>query len=132
MDHTADLAIRVYGNHRGEIFENAAYALFDNLVDLKGVRPIIRQEIEVSAEDLPELLVSWLNHLLFLWETRGLLFKDFKVRSVDPETLKASAWGEVFQAGDHEILTEIKAATYHNLHIEEDRGLWQAEIILDL
>jgi len=40
FDHTADLGIEVYGATVNELFTSAAFAVFDMLTDLDGVRAI--------------------------------------------------------------------------------------------
>lgn len=131
LDHTADLGVRVRGNTLEGLFENAAWALFDNLVELKDVGEDLREAVAVQGADLPELMVNWLNQLLFLWESRLLLFRRFRIDTISGTSLSGGAWGENYDADRHELLTDIKAATYHNLAIEEQNGLWTAEIILD-
>jgi SHS2 domain-containing protein len=132
IDHTADMAIRVHGDSRENLFENAGYALFDSLVELSGVHDRIQEKISVTGTDLPELMVNWLNQLLFLWETRFLLLRRFSMETMGEQDLTAWGWGETYDSNRHEILTDIKAATYHNLTIQEKEGLWTAEIVLDL
>jgi SHS2 domain-containing protein len=46
--------------------------------------------------------------------------------------MKARARGEVFQEERHVIKTEIKAVTYHQIQVKEEKGSWRARIILDL
>jgi SHS2 domain-containing protein len=132
IDHTADMYIRVRGTALHNLFEKAAFALFDIMVELDNVREEASERIQLEGTDLPELMITWLNHLLFLWETKEILFKKFQVRILDHARLEAEAWGERFEPERHEFLTEIKAATYHNLVIEQTQGKWVAEIIFDL
>jgi SHS2 domain-containing protein len=46
--------------------------------------------------------------------------------------LKAVAKGEPFQEGVHVIKTEVKAVTYHQIEVREEKGRWKAQVILDL
>ena len=45
VEHTADVRLKVYGADEKELFANAAFALFDMLVDLSGVQEKIREEV---------------------------------------------------------------------------------------
>ncbi len=132
INHTADVGIRVQGKTLPLLFERSAYALFDIMVNLRDVKKETEETILIEGFDLPELLVSWLNHFLFLRETRSFLFRKFRVHEFHDTSLRATAWGERFDPERHEFYREIKAATYHNLLLRERRGLWQAEIILDI
>ncbi len=131
IDHTADIGIRVREETLQQLFENAAFSLFDNVAELQNVQEEFCEEIRLEALDLPELMVSWLNHLLYLWETKHILFKRFSIPKIKETALEAHVWGELYQPMRHELLTEIKAATYHNLRIEQEGTHWIAEIILD-
>ena len=131
LPHTADLRVRVWGPTVEAVFENAARALADNLADTSGVEEVLKQEIRLEAGDRTELLVGWLNRILYLWETRRFLFKSFRVRSVSERSLVAEAWGELYDPARHTTGTEIKAATYHGLEIRREGDLLAAEIVFD-
>ena len=64
LEHTADWAIRVTGDSQRQLFARAAAAMFA-LQDADPSQPIaLARKVNVTAEDAPELLVSWLNRLL--------------------------------------------------------------------
>jgi SHS2 domain-containing protein len=132
LDHTADIAVRVRSDTLPQLFENAAYALFDTLVELDGVAEAQEELIRVDGADLAELMVTWLNELLFLWESQLLLFKRFEVTELTDTRLTARAWGELFDEAHHTLLTEIKAATYHQLRVEKVGTRWSAQLIFDI
>ena len=132
FDHTADVGIRVFGRTVEEVFVNAAYALFDQWTDLRKVRGKISQEISIQGADREDLLVRWLGELLFLGESRGVLFKEFTIRRLDSTSLKAVARGEIFDPSRHRFKTEIKAITYHQVEVKEVDGKWEGRVILDV
>ena len=132
FDHTADMGIRVFGQTVEEVFVNAAYALFDQWTDLKKVRGKISQEISIQGADREDLLVRWLGELLFLGESRGVLFKEFKIRRLDSTSLKAVARGEIIDPSRHRFKTEIKAVTYHQVEVKEVDGKWEGRVIFDV
>lgn len=132
VDHTADVGIRVWADDIQGLFEEAARALFDIITDLAKVEAHQQREIAVQGAGLEELLVAWLNELLYVHEVEGLLFRDFCVAEIDKDTLKGVAKGEVFDKGRHVIKTEVKAVTYHQLEVYEQDGRWQAQVIFDI
>jgi SHS2 domain-containing protein len=132
FDHTADVGIRVFGRTVEEVFVNAAYALFDQWTDLRKVRGKISREISIRGADREDLLVRWLGELLFLGESRGVLFKEFTIRRLDSTSLKAVARGEIFDPSRHRFKTEIKAVTYHQVEIKEVDGKWEGRVIFDV
>ena len=62
--HTADIGIRVFGKDLKELFENAAFALFDTLADLEGLKPSIEETVKVAGDSPEGLLVAWLDELI--------------------------------------------------------------------
>ncbi|MFP3866749.1 MAG: archease [Desulfobacteraceae bacterium] len=132
LSHTADLGLRLYGDTLADLFANAARGLYGVMTDRRGIRPLIRQEVEVEAADSGALLVEWLNQLLYLFETTGFLGREIEIKEVTANRLRASLKGEPLDLERHRLNTGIKAATYHNLEIKETAGGWQATIILDI
>ena len=132
LDHTADIGIMVYGGDLKSLFENAGEAFFHLITDLRKVRLRTQRKIEIGGESLERLMVDWLNELLYLHDVENLLFKGFHVESVGEEGLKAKVNGEFFQEGVHVIKTGVKAATYHQLEVLQEKEGWRARIIVDL
>jgi SHS2 domain-containing protein len=132
FDHTADLGLRIYGSSLAELFENAGFALFDVLTDTGRVRPRQTLRLELQRDNTEELLVEWLGSLLYGFDAQGLLFSRFTVERIDGLSLAATAYGEPFQPGCHELKTAVKAVTYHGLSVRQENGLWQATIVIDV
>ena len=132
IEHTADIGIRVKGNDLKELFRNAASAMFDIIAEKK--RPEIKKQSEVrieqKADNLEELFVNWLNELLSLSATKEMIFSEFRINKIDKNTLQAVVIGEDIK--NYRVNTEVKAATYHQLKLEEAKGGWQAEVIFDV
>jgi len=132
LSHTADLKLRIWGATLKELFENAGAALMATITDRRGLRAKETEEITVDAPDREALLVAWLNHLLYLYDVKGFLGRDFTVLDLSSEKLSARIRGEVFDPGRHVSKTAVKAATYHQLEIRQTQDGWQATVILDL
>ena len=129
LDHTADVGIRAYGASLEELFANAAAGMFSLITDLERVRPKGEVEVRVKGGDLGELIVNWLQELLFLHETQRLLLCEFAV-TLDGLSLSARARGEKIDKRHHELKLAVKAVTYHNLKIDPAKGV--AEVIFDI
>jgi len=132
LDHTADIGVIVYGENLIALFENAGEAFFRLITDLRKVRPRLERRIVVRGESLDRLMVDWLSELLYLHDVENLLFKEFKVESAGEDGLRAVAKGEPFQEGVHVIKTEVKAVTYHQIEVRQEKGRWRAQVIFDL
>lgn len=153
FDHTADVGVEVEAPDRASLFAEALRAFTDTLTPLEGVEAdasgdrSIEREIELEAESLEELLMVWLEELLFLFEVDSLLFSGARVRlreSLEPgweaethpgsETyrLTAVARGETYDPDRHPLKVLIKGVTYHELKVEEAADGWHARIIFDI
>jgi len=132
LDHTGDIGIRVWAGDLKGLFQEAARALFDIITDRRKVVARLRREVAVEGSGREELMVAWLNELLYLHEVEELLFCDFALSEVAQESVKGVAMGEKFQEGRHLINTAVKAVTYHLLEVKEQDGRWQAQIIFDI
>ena len=87
LEHTADSGIIAYGADSPELFENAAFGLFDLMFDLSQLHTGREQRVSVQAEGPEELLVAWLEELLFRAESAGLAFLAFSVEELAERTL---------------------------------------------
>ena len=132
IEHTGDIGIRVYGQTYRDLFQNAFKAFFEILIDPKQIKPSQERIIVVENEGWERLLVSWLSEFLYLFEADHWLFRTCEIKSVDENRVHAIGWGEKFDPERHEIKTEIKAVTYHQLSIQNKNGLWETSIIFDI
>jgi SHS2 domain-containing protein len=132
VDHTGDLGVRVFGESLPRLFEQAAHALTFILTDPETIRTSETRKLLLEANTDEELLITWLNELVYLFDTEGLLFRAYDVLSVHDQRLEALAQGEIYAESRHPIKTAVKAATYHQLKIEHHEGVWTAQVIFDL
>ncbi len=121
IDHTADRGLRVWAGSLSGLFAQAACGLARSLTDPQCVRPRVTVALEVGGIDLEELLVGWLNEILYRFETEHLILVAFSqvqiVREGEGFRLRAQASGETWDAARHRAGAAIKAATYHGLKI---------------
>ena len=130
--HTADIGVRVYGKDLKELFENAAFAMFDIIADLENLSGDTTETFELEAPNKDELLVAWLDELLYNFYTKQLIFFDFKVEELTENKLRAQAIGRPVGANRNRLKTEIKAATYSGLNIKRSDEGYEVEIIFDV
>jgi SHS2 domain-containing protein len=128
IEHTADTGLEAFGKTLPEAFVNAAKGMFSILVskvhshenDFKNNSCAEKSfSIEVFADSKEELLVGWLNKLLYLWDAEQVVFYDFEILKLDNFSLFANAKGELLNPQKHKVKTYIKAATYYQTLIRE-------------
>jgi SHS2 domain-containing protein len=132
LEHTADVGIVATGATLGEALAWAAKGMFSVIAGLDSVSPQELLEVAVKATDPEALVVDWLNELLYRYEAEGFLPREFKVTVDDTGAgLKAECWGEPVDLERHQILTSVKAATYHRLELSHNSH-WRIQVILDV
>ena len=132
VDHPADAGIRAFGRNLAELFENAAYGLFDTITDPSAVTAVETRTVVLESAELEDLMVLWLGELNYIFQTEQMLFSSFEVGAVSAQGLTAEISGEKLDSSRHGISAEIKAVTYHNLYILQGPDGWEAQVIFDL
>ena len=130
--HTADIGVRAYGKSLKELFENAAFAMFDILADLEGITDDLTEKFKLEAANPEELLIAWLDELLYRFYTRQIILSEFKIEEMTDKSLAATAYGRSVRANRNRLKTEIKAATYADLAIKKTVDGYSVEIIFDV
>jgi SHS2 domain-containing protein len=134
IEHTADAAIRVWGEDYATLFANAAYGLASLLAAPASVTPSAERVIEVDGIDLETLLVAWLSELLYLDERDGLVFVAFEFETLTKTELRCRVHG----GSPSERRQSIKAVTFSELAIESVSQMpggepgYQTKIVFDV
>jgi SHS2 domain-containing protein len=134
FEHTADLGLRAVGRDLSDLFETAASGLFDIIVANRAdLRDDEQESVTLASDSTEDLMLAWLNELIFLSETRHRLYSRFAV-TVDESgrNLHATIAGEPIDVARHVLDHEVKAATRHGLFVEPCDEGWLAEIVLDI
>ena len=134
--HIADAKFRAYGSTLEEVFENAAIAMFNVMINTSGLGVCESRDIEIASPDIKMLLVEWLSELLYLFEVDGIIFSEFKIISIektnDDFSLKGKASGEPIELSRHNFDTQVKAVTFHDLQVELDQtGRFWVQVVVD-
>jgi len=132
IPHTADIAAKIYGKDIPELFENAAFAMFDMMADMEGLAGGEEVKITLEAVDTEDLLVSWLNELLYLSYSKALLFHRFHISTLEKDKLLAEATGQKLGPDKKRLNVEIKAATYHDVNIEKRDDRYEVTVVFDV
>jgi len=130
--HPADMGIRGIGPTKEQAFGQAALALTAVITDLQTVEP--KEVVKISCEEQDDelLFVCWLNALIYEMATRRMLFSKFEV-SIANNQLGARAWGEKIDLKKHNPTVEVKAATYADLKVQQNKnGSWLVQCIVDV
>jgi SHS2 domain-containing protein len=127
VEHTADCGLEVWAPDLPGLMEEAARGLFELMgVDVSEESRCHRQ-LEIGADDREQLLVSFLEELLFIAESEKVAFDGFLLNLVETNLLARLEGGYILSR-----TKEIKAVTYHYLEISETKRGLKTSIIFDV
>jgi len=132
IDISGDAGIRAFGENSVDLFLNAAEGMYSLITDPGSVS--LRKSIEIEAKggSIEGLLVSWLNELIFHFDTYGFVGREIHIHELQDTLIRATVTGEEFDPEKHGRGLLIKAATYHKLKIEMKEDHWEAVVIFDI
>ncbi len=86
----------------------------------------------VQAEDIEDLLVRWLQELIYQFQCRHTYITEVSNVRVVGHDLKVTLDGIIWDENARQEYREVKAVTYHQLRVRRDRDFWEARVILDV
>jgi len=115
-----------YGESYPAALENAAKAMF-SVLGKAGENE--RVTLTSEGHSLEELAVHTLADLLSYMDTHEIVFSRIIVKEFDgaKRTVKVEAFGEKRRPRD-----SVKAVTYHEMMVKEDKGGWTIRMLLDV
>jgi SHS2 domain-containing protein len=132
FDHAADVGIRVRAPSLESLFATAGRALMEWIGPAPAGNATVTESVAVRGDDAGELMVRWLQELLFLFQQRHLYFRDAEFLELTAESLSANIVGAAWDELSSADFQEVKAVTYHQLRVIHDGIGWMASIVLDV
>jgi SHS2 domain-containing protein len=132
LDHPADIGFRAFGGTLPELFANAAGAMLSIAADTSNVRGSVHYDVSATGVDYESLLVNWLNEVLYWFDGKQVLFREFRIHELKTTGVRATALGEARDQARHPAKVIVKAVTYHQLRVARDGAGWVAEVYLDV
>ena len=127
----ADIAFEAYGKTLNEVFENSAYAFFDMTCNPKTIKSKIKKTINLKDKDEKNLLYNFLSELVFLKDSKQLIFSKVKVVIKDNK-LKATLYGDKIDYEKQELRNDIKAVTFHQFNLEKTKSGYKTRVVVDI
>jgi len=134
--HTADAALRVWGEDWSALLSNAAEGMYQIIFGQWTFICKKKWHYSASASNIEELLVGFLNELNFLIIMKQQAVCPSFTLSIEQKDgifhlLCRAKSGPIPKALWQDI-TEIKAVTYHSLNIVRQDGLLTTSVVFDL
>ena len=132
FDHTADIGLAAQGDTLEELFEALAEGLADYICPRRQVSARRKRGLSAQAEDVEALAVDFLSGVLKTLQADRFVVASVSVRLTGEAAVIAEILGEPYDPSRHELLTEVKAVTYHQLEIAKQDACWTGRVILDV
>lgn len=127
IEHTADCALRVWGQDLTSLFVEAARGMNHCAGAQVGSGPRVVRSLLIEASDTEGLLVTFLGELIFAQESENVGFDRFDILVSDRR-----AAGELSGARLGRLAKPIKAVTYHDLHVSRSARGYETQIVFDV
>jgi len=132
---TADIAFEAFGKNLNQLFENSALALNETMVDTKTVSAKVKKIFKLQNAELNNLLVDFLNEIIYYKDTDSMIFSKFKVKVEQKDKLwklTAEIFGDKINWQKHKLLADAKAATWHMFELQKKGKTWRAQVVIDI
>ncbi len=130
----ADCAVDLEGRDLDDLFETAALALAELMVDPSTVAVTLDRTIAIESPELDLLLYDWLSELIFLKDRDRQVFTRCQVRVAGegPFHLRAQLQGGAIDPERTALGADPKAVTFHQFALERVEAGWHARIVIDI
>lgn len=132
LDHPADAKFRASGKTLEEAFSEAVRGFAAVVGD--GEQGQVRHSIEVESENLEALLFDFMDRLIFVQETEGVVVRDAEKVDIEERehgySLTADIMTDKMDPGGS--YTDIKGPTYSEMKVEHGDHEWVLQVVLDI
>jgi SHS2 domain-containing protein len=136
IDHTADIALEIYGKTLNDLFTAAAFGFKEAVIKVNKESSNERKSIELKEASLEELLAGFIDELNFLLQTKRWLFSSVdNLEIISKENhyyLTAELSGGELLENQFDLLEEIKAVTFHQMEISEKNKSYFTRLVFDI
>jgi len=134
LPHTADAKFQAFGTTLEESFVNAALATASLMWDWERIDRTTEHRVQVEGKDLKQLLVGYLEEIIYLSES-----KMFLLGAVDEIRVEKKREGFSLVAlfrGDrtsekYTLFGDVKAITYNEMVIEQNDQV-MIQVVVDI
>jgi|Deesub1362A_J573_1020465.scaffolds.fasta_scaffold00050_108 SHS2 domain-containing protein len=139
IDHTADVAFEVFGRFPEELFKNATEAFAYAFVSVDKINKDTKREIQVTGENLEDLLYAWLNELVYYFDAE--FFVPLEVEKINIEKIEQSDGKTILRLKSNVVGGRItpdvvdvapKAITLHDFKVEQVDDRFRAHVLIDI
>ena len=134
LQHTADAKFRAFGKTLEEAFCNAALAMVSLMWDPEKIEAEIEYKLCVSGRDEKQLLINFLEDILFKLDSKMFLLKTVEkiclVKENNQFSLEAILSGDTFSER-YGTFGEVKTVTYNEMEIVKNHSV-MVQVVVDM
>ena len=131
LEHIADVKFQAFGKTLEEAFSNSALAMFNSMYDGK-IEKKKKIKIKAKGKDFESLLYNFLEELIVLFDSEGFFLAEVEKLKIDKENFSLEAEAIGGKAEDYELHTDIKAVTYNEMVVKQEKGVWKCQVVVDV
>lgn len=130
LEHTADVKFQAFGKDIEEAFSNSALALREVMTEKSKIKGKIKKKIIVKGKDKEKLLYNFLEEFLILFDSEGFVLSKIKKIKIKDEKLEAEVIGD--NAKNYKFSNSVKAITYNQMFVKQEKGKWIVQVVIDV
>jgi protein archease len=130
LEHTADIKFQAFGKSLEEVFSNCALALIEVMTEEVKIKGVKKKEIVVAGKDNENLLYEFLEEFLVLLDSENFVVSKIESVKIENGKLKAVVLGD--DVSNYKFGNDVKAITYNEMFVKEEKGKWVAQVVLDV
>jgi SHS2 domain-containing protein len=134
LDHTADAKFQAFGRTMEEAFANAALATASLMWDPGMVERKVRHALSTRGRDLEQLLVHFLQEIIYLLDTKRFLLgavEEVRIQKEEDGYSLAAVFAGDNHFSHYKIFGEVKAITYNEMKIEKNDHI-TVQVVVDI
>lgn len=131
IPHTSDEQFKAFGTSLEEVFEHAAYAMYDIITDHTKIEENIEINFTIESENKEALLYDFLEEFLYYLDSEGFLLRKIKKLNITNNKLTVRCVGDN-EYNKYEITTHIKAVTYQNMFVKKEGNIYSVQVVIDV
>ena len=137
VDHAADIAVDIKADSLNELFIASALAWRKSISDYENIKSNSEKKFSIKEDSLEILLVSFLSELNFIFQSEIWMMNSIHSLQIVKQNnndwnLSAELLGQNFNREKMNLKAEIKAVTYHQMEIKEQKGKFSTRIVFDI
>ena len=131
LEHTADIKFQAFGKSVEKVFENSALAMI-NAMTSQRIKKKIKKNIKIKGKDFESLLYNFLEEILFIMDTEAFALAEIQKLKINKKNFELTAEFLGDSSKKYEFHLDVKAITYNEMFIREEKKNWIAQVVLDV